>query len=194
MIEWTRPTSFVPVHGTLHHLRKHEALARSLGVSDVQVVEDGTAIYIPPEGPLERRPALEQGPVRITFGGQALEARQRRRRADLARRGIVMVSVRVDERGRPLKAPLVTTSGVAGVDDDDGAHSVLSASVREAVTLASAQQMSSTEEVVKRCLRKVIVEMRPASARPSATCSTVARPPTSVAWPPRPRPAPPVPS
>lgn len=159
MLEWIRPASFIPVHGTLHHLRKHEALARSLGVTDVQVVEDGTGVRIPPTGPLEPQPGFPQTPVRITFGGQVLETRQRRRRSDLARRGVVVVSVRVDERGCAVKVPVVTTSGVAGVDDDVGAHSVLSASVREALRLASAQRMSSTEQIVQRCLRQVILEM-----------------------------------
>ena len=41
MIELARPRAFVPLHGTLHHLFRHAALARELGVPEVCVLENG---------------------------------------------------------------------------------------------------------------------------------------------------------
>jgi ribonuclease J len=41
MITLTRPRAFLPLHGTLHHLLHHEALAKSLGVPSTCVLEDG---------------------------------------------------------------------------------------------------------------------------------------------------------
>src|ERR1700690_41718 len=41
MIELVRPRAFVPLHGTLHHLFRHAALARELGVAGVCVLENG---------------------------------------------------------------------------------------------------------------------------------------------------------
>src|SRR5690606_5276304 len=44
MIEWTKPQAFVPVHGTLRHMKSHQALATKRGVVESVVVENGTSI------------------------------------------------------------------------------------------------------------------------------------------------------
>jgi ribonuclease J len=41
MIELVRPKSFIPVHGTLHHLHRHAELARGCGIGEVTILEDG---------------------------------------------------------------------------------------------------------------------------------------------------------
>src|SRR5690606_38553661 len=41
MLELTRPRAFLPVHGTLHHLLRHAELARSWGVAETLVIENG---------------------------------------------------------------------------------------------------------------------------------------------------------
>ena len=41
MIELVRPRSFIPLHGTRHHLDRHTALAQSLGIADAMVLENG---------------------------------------------------------------------------------------------------------------------------------------------------------
>src|SRR5690606_15624488 len=50
MLEAVRPRSFLPVHGTFYHLSRHAELARSLGVGDVQVFENGTVIGLGERG------------------------------------------------------------------------------------------------------------------------------------------------
>ncbi|MBC7173226.1 MAG: hypothetical protein H5U40_12385 [Polyangiaceae bacterium] len=45
-----RPRSFLPVHGTYYHLRRHAELARSLGVEDIGIFENGTVIELGEEG------------------------------------------------------------------------------------------------------------------------------------------------
>lgn len=159
MLTWIRPTSFVPLHGTLHHMRAHESLARSIGVDDTRVVENGSPIFVPPEGALRVGPAREASVVRIAFGGEVLASRQRRRRTELGRHGVIAISAAVDEQGNPVGLATITSAGVAGVDDDPGALSVLQATTREALNRAKDQRMSTSEDVLKRALRGVVTEM-----------------------------------
>ncbi len=117
MIQLLRPQAFIPVHGTLHHLRAHARLAEEAGVPEVLVVENGTSAQVDADRPLRRGERVPSGAVQVAVGGQTLDSMTRRRRIDLGRNGLVLVSVAFDGH-RALKGkPVVACYGVAGMDE-----------------------------------------------------------------------------
>lgn len=91
MLELVRPRTFVPVHGTLHHLRRHAELAREALGCETFVIENGQAL------------AVDASAVRATQGAGAGQVfRQAGRhvpdatlgeRVELADGGVVAVAV-----------------------------------------------------------------------------------------------------
>lgn len=111
MIDMTRPRAFMPVHGTLHHLVRHAALAREAGVGEILIAENGEMVEIgASSAPLKvgRAPA---GKV-ATFGGEELSEEVIRERAQLGRGGVLCVSLTLDRRGAALTPPEVASRGV----------------------------------------------------------------------------------
>ncbi|MDP9000028.1 MAG: ribonuclease J [Myxococcota bacterium] len=127
MIELTRPRAFVPVHGTLHHLFRHAALARELGIAEVCVLENGDVGDVDDDG-LRKSERVHVGRVHV-FAQRALPASVLQERAALASHGAAHVVVSVDERGRVAGEVTLATRGV--VDEVVDAH-VLTTARREA--------------------------------------------------------------
>jgi ribonuclease J len=117
MMELVRPRGFVPVHGTLHHLHRHADLARSQGISDVLVAENGDVIAVD-EDPLRKTGRALTGRVfaddRRTVPTEVLDERRK-----LARAGVLVVHVVLDEGGRRVAAPTATAVGVLTRDEGD---------------------------------------------------------------------------
>ncbi len=120
MIETVRPRSFVPVHGTLHHLFRHAALARELGVPDVCVLENGEIGEVDAHGPVRKGAGrVQSGRVHV-FSQRAIPASVLHEREALAARGAAHVVVPVDARGRLAGEVALATRGV--VDEVLDAH------------------------------------------------------------------------
>jgi ribonuclease J len=119
MIETVRPRSFVPVHGTLHHLVRHATLARELGVPDVCVLENGDVADVDAEGPVRKAGRVQSGRVHV-FAQRAIPASVLHERESLAARGAAHVVVPVDARGRLAGEVALATRGV--VDEVLDAH------------------------------------------------------------------------
>lgn len=164
MIQWIRPTSFVPVHGTLHHLEGHAALARDQGVANVLVVENGTPVEVSRDGRLRRGNPIPTGLSRLAFGGEVMSSRVRRRRGEMARRGVVFVAVSIDAKHRLLGSIQLTVLGVPGVDDDEGALAVVQSAARTGLEKSRELRMTSIEDGIRRSIRGTIQEM--CGARP----------------------------
>jgi ribonuclease J len=146
MIEMTQPRSFVPVHGTLHHLVRHAALARDAGVEDVLVAEDGDIVEVRSEGPITRAGRAPVGRV-ATFGGDPLSDDVLRDRAMIGRVGVAFVSVVLDRRGDIAAAPQVVARGIT---EPPGAGVLRAASkaVARAVTESSERARASDPELM----------------------------------------------
>lgn len=97
MLELVRPTSFVPVHGTLHHLTRHGELARALGVPNVAVVENGRIVEVS-QGGVALGGSIPTGRVHV-FAGRPLTDEVLRQRRFLAEEGVVSCVVTRDARG-----------------------------------------------------------------------------------------------
>lgn len=112
MIDLTRPQSFLPVHGALHHLTRHAALARELGVADVLVAENGHVVEIGATSPIARAGRVLVGRVATANGGELGED-VLRERANLGRSGVAFVSLVLDPHGALAAPPQVLARGVA---------------------------------------------------------------------------------
>jgi ribonuclease J len=130
MIDLVQPRAFVPLHGTLHHLRRHADLARELRVPEVCVLENGDMGELD-AGPLRKTERVHAGRVHV-FAHRELPANVLHERAGLAAHGAAHVVVTVDERGRLAGDVALTTRGV--VDEVLEAH--LLAAARDQVAAA----------------------------------------------------------
>ena len=110
MIEITRPRAFIPLHGTLHHLTRHAALARELGVPEVGVLENGDVAEVAADA-LTKAGRVHAGRVHL-FAQRVLPAGVLHERAALASHGAAHVVVQVDQHGRVTGDVAVATRGV----------------------------------------------------------------------------------
>lgn len=110
MIDLVRPSAFIPVHGTRHHMERHAALAREAGVPDVLVIENGEVADIDRDGP-RKSGVARVGKIAVQANEELpdIVLRDRRMMGEL---GVAVTSVSVDDAGRPLGDPLVVTRGV----------------------------------------------------------------------------------
>ena len=129
MIEIVRPRGFVPLHGTLHHLFRHAALARELGVPEVCELENGDVGEVDADG-LRKAGRVHAGRVHV-FAQRVLPANVLHQRSALASHGVAHVVVPVDTRGRLAGDVVLATRGV--VDEVLDAH-VLAAARNEAAS------------------------------------------------------------
>jgi ribonuclease J len=111
MLELVRPRCFLPVHGTLAHLMRHARLAEELGVSAVRVVENGTPVLCD-GGSLATEARVQQGRIAVALGGEPLDEATLKERAELARSGIVVVSLTLDRDRQSAAPPRVVSRGV----------------------------------------------------------------------------------
>ncbi len=129
MIELTEPRSFVPIHGTVGHLYRHAELARDAGVPEVLVVENGEIAALGGDAELGLTRDRAAFAKIATWFGEDVPQIALDERAALARSGVVLVTVVVDERGRALGAPSVATKGVI---DPIAEADVISTAARDA--------------------------------------------------------------
>lgn len=157
MIEWLMPAAFIPVHGTLHHMRKHRDLAVSLGVTDTAVVENGTPVRVPKEGALSLERSIPHGVTRIALGGEELDSETRRRRQDLARNGVAVVALAVAERRNQIEfGPTFSAFGIPTVDGDSSAKRAVRREVERIVAEHNARSSLPLEESIRRAVRRMI--------------------------------------
>lgn len=128
MITLTRPRAFLPLHGTLHHLLHHEALAKSLGVPSTCVLEDGEVAELRGDA-LVKVGTRQAGRVHIAFGRPVSADVLRERRA-LGQSGLAVATVRFAGDGRIEAVDIVTR----GVLDEADAETIGAAADRDAKT------------------------------------------------------------
>ncbi len=139
MIELTAPRAFVPVHGTLHHLRRHAELARELGVSGATVLENGDVATVDDQG-VHKSGRAKAGRVHV-MAGRVLPAQVIAERAALASQGSVHVAVTLDERGRLTGEIAIDTRGVI----DEGAEAGLLEAARKHARAALEELLGSPD-------------------------------------------------
>ncbi len=158
MIELLRPRCFVPVHGTLHHMRRHEELARSLGVKTTLVVESGTPVVVDAEG-ISADPAIVHGRVPIALGGEPIGPGSLQSRSELGRNGVAVVSVVVNWDGGLAAPPAVTTRGVPQVDEVPTALRAVSLEVARAAAGYRDGRGLAFEDFLRRAARRKLEDL-----------------------------------
>jgi ribonuclease J len=157
MLELVRPRCFIPLHGTLHHLRRHEELARSVGLESTLVVENGTPVLCDGSS-LRREEEIAHGVVHVAYGGEPLEPSMLNTRAELGRYGIVFVSAAY-ERGKLSGPPAIVSRGVPRVDDNDAAARALGLELARALESFRPGRGLEREEWARRAIRRKLEEL-----------------------------------
>jgi ribonuclease J len=136
LLNLVRPRHFVPIHGELHQLKRHAVLARQVGIPDenIFVVENGQVIELT-NGQVRLAERLPGGYIFVegeSVGEIDLDVM--REREQLARSGIVLITVTLDKySGRLLQEPEVLTRGFISPEDPDGLIPAVQKKVSELV-------------------------------------------------------------
>jgi ribonuclease J len=115
MLELIRPTLFIPVHGTLHHLREHAKLASEVGVAQTLVVENGRTVLATRDA-LEPDAWVQFGKIPVTEQGIEIPEAVLRERSQLGRSGVLVIGVAWNTGARSSVDLLQL--GIAGLGDD----------------------------------------------------------------------------
>jgi len=122
------PQSMVPVHGEYRHLVANAEVARSVGIEDVHICEDGDRIVLDGQETRVERGALPAGLVYLDGLGIGDVDGILRDRRHLADDGIVVVTVGMDmHSGKILIGPDVDSHGLTG--DSEEIHKLVTASI-----------------------------------------------------------------
>lgn len=169
MLELTRPRCFMPVHGTLHHLRRHAELGQSLGVASTIVVENGSVVGFDGEH-VSKVDSVPSGRIPIALGGEPLTSENLHRRQELARGGIAHVALALDGR-KLLGPPVVATRGIPAVDGDDHSLRSIALEAARAVEQFREGRGIDLQEHVRRTVRRKLEDL--SGTRPVVEVSIV---------------------
>lgn len=143
-----RPRISIPVHGERRHLHEHEKLARECGAEEVVVNENGGLIQLAP-GPAEVIGHVPTG--RLVLDGDRIvpiDSEILRDRKRMVQNGAAVITIVMNEKGRLLADPLVTTHGLFEPDDEDE-ESVLVDVVKGALSRLSPNDRTNDETVAE---------------------------------------------
>jgi ribonuclease J len=170
MLNLTRPTFFVPIHGEYRHLNLHAHLAREVGVPEARilVMEDGDILE------LDSRSARVVGRApfgRIFIDGKGIGdvgdavIRDRQR---LAQEGVVVVVLAVDQQcGKLVTGPQIVCSGFVHTQDLKALEEsikTLVCSVLEGLSEEDRSDPRLMEQRIKTAIKKQLqkeIERRP---------------------------------
>jgi ribonuclease J len=112
MMELTRPRCFVPLHGTRQHLEEHAKLAKSQGIDECAVIENGEVLELA-DGRLTPWGHVHASKVAIDLGYEPLDEDVLSERTQLARTGTLHVAVVLDAAGALAAPPQLSPWGLA---------------------------------------------------------------------------------
>jgi len=120
MMHLVKPKYFIPVHGELHHLHQHAALAREVGIpaENIAIVENGTTIEFL-NGEMSIGDRIPGGYVFVDGTGVGdIGPSVMREREMLAESGMVIVNVQMSRNGQLLGKPEIISRGFVFVRDE----------------------------------------------------------------------------
>lgn len=158
LMSLVRPRCFLPVHGTLHHMLRHAALATEQGIHEQLVVENGTPVLFDGSR-LSREEPVPHGKVAVAFGGEELDAPTLQARSDISKYGLVVACLVLDRRGASIAPPRVSSRGVPAVDGRPNALRSLSLELERALGAHREGRGLSLEDFLRRTLRRKLEEL-----------------------------------
>jgi ribonuclease J len=127
-----KPRAFVPIHGEYRHLAAHAELARLVGVTAVEVCEDGDRVVLDGSQTRVERRAVPAGYVYLDGDAVGEVQGVLRDRGHLADEGVVVVTVAVSPNNRELVyGPDFHSHGV--MDDPEPVLEKAGQAVRQAI-------------------------------------------------------------
>ena len=160
MYRWVRPKIAIPVHGERRHMKEHASLARDLQVPLAIVPTNGAIIHLAP-GEASQVGGARNG--RLYLDGQILLPADHkgimREREELAKNGVLAVSLMLDADGFPLDEAMVSFCGIPGEDAEgvEMREHVLDA-IDEAFELME-KQRTRRREAVHKMLKRFILNV-----------------------------------
>lgn len=158
MIELVRPRCFLPVHGTLHHMLRHEKLAHSLGITRTLVVENGTPVVCDGQT-LGAEAEVPHGKIPIALGGEPLDDETLQARTDLSRLGVAFLSLVFARDGSLASPPQVTTRGVPAVDEEPTALRAVALELARAASTYRDGRSLGFEDFMRRVARRKLEDL-----------------------------------
>lgn len=155
MMHLVKPKYFVPVHGELHHLHQHAALAREVGIpaENIAVVENGTVIEFF-NGEMTVGDRIPGGYVFVDGTGVGdIGPSVMRERETLAESGMVIVNLQMSRSGQLLGKPEIISRGFVFVRDETEMFEAAQAQIAKAATsLNGANPAQALKEKVEATL------------------------------------------
>ncbi len=157
LLNLVRPKYLMPIHGELHHLKRHAALGRQVGIpaENILVIENGQVVELS-NGKLTLAERISGGYIFVegeSVGEVDLDLM--REREQLARAGIVLVTVPLDKySGRLLKEPEVITRGFISPDDAESLVPLVRKKVTDLVNGGGLDDEKPITDVVRSLLRE----------------------------------------
>jgi ribonuclease J len=156
LLNLVRPKFFIPIHGELHQLKRHAALAKQVGITpeNILVIENGQVVELA-EGKLS---LAERNPGNYVFvEGESVGDIDRdvmREREQLARSGVVLITVPLDKySGRLIKEPDVITRGFISPEDAEAIIPSVRKKVTDLVNAAGMDDERLITDAVRSLLR-----------------------------------------
>lgn len=157
MIELVRPRAFLPVHGTLHHLTSHAALAVECGVSGTLVVENGQSAVLR-DGALEKGATFTKGTVAIEWSGVPMAPESLKMRRDLGRYGSLHVGVACNEDWTLSGTPRVAALGLPLFAEGEGRREALEEAIFRQWSAFRSRGARRLEKELERFVRRFVDE------------------------------------
>ncbi len=148
LLHLVKPKYFIPIHGELRHLKQHAVIAEDAGIpaENIAVIENGQVVEFP-NGEMGLGERIPGGYIFVDGErpGEIGPSVVREREA-LAKDGIVLVSLILDERGRLLDEPDIITRGFIYKND---AEDILSETIIRIEDTVARAQGNIHDEVVQ---------------------------------------------
>jgi ribonuclease J len=157
MIELVRPRAFLPVHGTLHHLTSHAALATECGVSRTLVVENGQSAVLR-DGALENGATFTKGTVAIEWSGVPMPPESLKMRRDLGRYGSLHVGVACNADWTLSGTPRVAALGLPLFAEGEGRREALEEAIFKQWSAFRSRGAGRLEKELERFVRRFVDE------------------------------------
>ena len=156
LYEWLKPRVLVPMHGEPRHLYAHAAFAKSCGIPEVIIVENGGIVRLAP-GPAE---VVDEAPSgRLHVDGRLivpLEDGPAKRRRKLSFVGLVGVSIVLDGKHQLVRDPIILLDGLPDETRDGTAMAELLLEAVEDAFESLPRPRRKDDENVKETLRTAI--------------------------------------
>jgi ribonuclease J len=159
MYELVRPRIAVPLHGEARHMAEQARLARSCGVPEPVVIENGAVLRLAP-GPARLTARVPAGRLAVD-GARLMEAdsdvlRERRR---MAFNGGAVATLAMDGEGRLRAAPQLSVLGLLDPEEERDVVEAAEAAIREAVERLPDGDKADDEavrEAARRAVRRAL--------------------------------------